>query len=120
MKKKKQTGSTEEIVILWEAPKIDKPEFRLYYDENGKVITYTCDKLLGKYIVVDAVTFSQARHDIRVVDEKIVNLSCANYTSKLKPNDESGAYCLEEDISIVVNQTDSCSKTRWRLEINEC
>jgi hypothetical protein len=36
---KDASQNVEEVVILWEAPKIEKPEFRLYYDDTGKVIT---------------------------------------------------------------------------------
>ena len=46
----------QEYIIIWEAPKIEPPEFRLYYDDKGSVITYTCDKIPGNYIVIDAKT----------------------------------------------------------------
>ena len=36
-----------EQVVLWEQPPLIKPEFRLYYDDSGKVICYTCEKLPG-------------------------------------------------------------------------
>ena len=43
----------DDFVIIFEAPKIVPPEFRLYYDDTGRVICYTCEKLPGKYIVIE-------------------------------------------------------------------
>ena len=42
-------------ITIWESVKVDVPEFRLYYDESGKVICYTCEKLPGNYIVIDKI-----------------------------------------------------------------
>lgn len=118
MKKKKQKSeSIEEVIILWEAPKIEKPEFRLYYDESGKVVTYTCEKLIGKYIVIDAETFAEARPDVLVVNGIITKANKANYTSKLKPAPE-GISCLKDDVSIISNDED-VEKVTWRVCINE-
>ena len=59
----------EDYVLVFEAPKIEPPEFRLYYDEEtGKVLFYTCEKPEGKYLVIDSVTFACARQDVRVID----------------------------------------------------
>ena len=58
----------DEVITIWESPKVDKPEFRLYYDDKGYVITYTCEKLEGNYIVIDALAFAEARPDVRVVN----------------------------------------------------
>ena len=80
--------------VIWEAPPIVKPEFRLYYDERGKVITYTCDKLEGTYIVVDALTFAEARQDIRVVDGKLSRVVQGAMVSKLVQS-QSGTKCAE-------------------------
>jgi hypothetical protein len=49
----------EEYILTWEAPKIEPPEFRLYYDEKGNVICYTCEKLEGNYVIIDAQTFAE-------------------------------------------------------------
>jgi hypothetical protein len=64
-------NNQEEFMIIWEAPKIEPPEFRLYYDEHGAVVCYTGDKsITGNYIVIDALTFAQARPDVRVINGK--------------------------------------------------
>lgn len=107
-----------ETVIIWEAPKIIPPEFRLYYDEKGNVVTYTCEKLEGNYIVIDALTFAQARPDVRVIDGKISNVQPAMIITKLMP-DENGIQCAEEDISIVVQPNHAGKIKKWNLNIYE-
>lgn len=90
----------QEYITVWEAPEIAKPEFRLYYDNKGNVICYTCDKLEGDYILVDATTFAESRPDIKVVDGKIVKAGSGAVVSKLYPGDQ-GTMCEKEDISII-------------------
>jgi hypothetical protein len=63
-----------EASVIWESPPIIKPEFRLYYDERGCVLFYTCEKPEGNYIVIDSNTYAQGRPDVRVVDGKITSM----------------------------------------------
>ena len=90
----------EEYVIVWEAPEIVKPEFRLYYDKRGNVLFYTCEKPDGDYIVIDTLTFAEARPDIRVVDGVIVRSGASTLSSRLHL-DTDGTLCEIEDISII-------------------
>jgi hypothetical protein len=92
--------NTEEYVITWEAPIIEKPEFRLYYDDKGNVVTYTCEKLDGDYIVIDTLTFAEARPDVRVVDGKLIRAGSGAVISRLYPN-VTGILCEAEDVSII-------------------
>jgi hypothetical protein len=92
--------SDEEYVIVWEAPEIVKPEFRLYYDNRGSVLFYTCEKPDGDYIVIDALTFAEARPDIRVVDGRIVRGGASTLSSRLHLDTE-GTLCEAEDVSII-------------------
>ena len=103
-----------EHILIWEAPPIIKPEFRLYYDDKGKVLFYTCDKPEGKYIVIDANTFAQGRPDIRIVDGKIASVDSGAVVSKLILNIE-GISCASEDISIVVDETYNGETNKWKL-----
>lgn len=90
----------EEYVIVWEAPEIVKPEFRLYYDNRGSVLFYTCEKPDGDYIVIDALTFAEARPDIKVVDGRIVREGSSTISSRLH-KDTEGVLCEIEDVSII-------------------
>jgi hypothetical protein len=101
----------EEYVITWEAPVIEKPEFRLYYDDKGHVVTYTCEKLEGNYIVIDALTFAEARPDVRVVDGRVVRAGSSAVISRLY-HSETGVLCEAEDVSII---TETAGQY-WKLE----
>lgn len=92
--------NTEEYTVIWEAPVLEKPEFRLYYDEKGHPLCYTCENLEGNYVVIDALTFAEARPDVRVVDGSLVKSSSGAVISRLYPNTE-GVLCEIEDISII-------------------
>jgi hypothetical protein len=90
----------DNYVTIWEAPVTEKPEFRLYYGDKGQVVTYTCEKLEGNYIVIDALTFAESRTDVRVVEGRVVRAGSSAVISRLYPND-SGVLCEAEDISII-------------------
>ena len=110
--------SQEEYIILWEQPKLEPPEFRLYYDDKGSVICYTGDKsLTGNYIVIDAQTFAEARPDIKIIDGKISNATPKSVVYKLMPNDNEGVECHIEDVSIILGSEYNGQK--WKLNIYE-
>jgi len=88
-------------------------EFRLYYDENGKVLFYTCEKPEGNYVIIDNTTFAARRYDIRVVDGRITTAVTA-VVSKLMPCD-TGKLCATEDISIVVSKEFTGEVTNWKM-----
>lgn len=90
----------DEVVVIWESHKVDKPEFRLYYDDKGCVTDYTCEQHEGNYIVIDAITFAEARPDIKVVDGKIIKNHYGSVVSKLC-KDTEGVLCELEDLSII-------------------
>lgn len=106
-----------EHILIWEAPPIIKPEFRLYYDDKGKVLFYTCEKPEGNYIVIDANTFAQGRPDVRVLDGKLSTVNSGSIVSKLIPH-ETGTTCAKEDISIIVDKTYKDNIT-WKLKTYE-
>lgn len=103
--------SDEEYVIVWEAPEIVKPEFRLYYDERGNVLFYTCEKPEGDYIVIDTQTYAEARPDIKVVDGKIVRGGASTISSRLHRSIE-GTLCEVEDVSIITE----AAGQYWKLK----
>lgn len=104
-------NTEEDYVITWEAPVIEKPEFRLYYDDRGNVLTYTCEKLEGDYIVIDAMTFAEARPDVRVIDGKLIRAGSAAVISRLYPSLD-GVLCEAEDVSIITDNNGQY----WKLK----
>jgi hypothetical protein len=108
-------SETQDYVLVFEAPKIEAPEFRLYYDEEtGKVLFYTCEKPEGKFIVIDSITFACARQDVRVIDGKLSTVNPSSIISKLKLTESDGVKCLIEDISIIADE-DSTDVQTWKL-----
>ena len=108
------SDTNEEYMIIWETPTIEKPEFRLYYDDKGYVVTYTCEKLEGNYVVIDATAYAEARPDIRVVDGKLATSTTCAVLAKLEMADDR-MLCEVEDISII---TDSDGQY-WKLKTYE-
>lgn len=83
----------------------DPAEFRLYYDDTGSVVHYTCEKLEGNFIAVDAITFAEARPDIKVIDGKVVRTDRVLLVTKLTTS-TSGIKCSRDDITIIVDQNE--------------
>lgn len=94
------------------------PEFRVYYDDQGKILFYTCEKLEGNYLVIDSSTFIQARPDLRVINGKLSNIVSKGIISKLKPSD-IGKKCAKEDINILVDDSFEEEIISWKLETYE-
>ena len=107
-----------EHVVIWEQAPLIKPEFRLYYDDKGKVLFYSCEKPEGNYIVIDATTYAIGRPDLRVIDGKVSVAAPSLVVSKLMPNEE-GVTCTEEDISIVVDKNYKDKTINWKLNTYE-
>ena len=92
-------------------------EYRLYYDDNGDVICYTCDPVEGKYIVVDRQTFAECRPDIKVIDGRIVKKSETHVITKMVRG--KGITCTKEDINIIVDDAYNGPTEEWKLKIYE-
>ena len=90
-------------------------EFRLYYDDTGKVLCYTCENLEGNYLVIDADTYHQCRHDVYVIDGKLVKQSDCTVIRKLKPS-TTGVTCSSDDICMITTEGET---TKWNLTTNE-
>jgi len=106
-----------EEIIIFEAPKIVKPIFRLYYDEKGKVLHYTTEDLPGNHIVIDSQTFAESRYDIRVIDGQIVKNVNYIIVEKLVPSN-NGTPCHPYDVSIIVDEN-YINKKCWSVKVYE-
>lgn len=95
-----------------------KGETRLYYREDGSIITYSCEELEDKYIVVDAETFSRGRIDVKVVDGKIEVIAPVFTINKLVEATE-GTACAVEDINIPVSNDHDGESTKWTMKHDE-
>jgi len=76
-------------------------EYRVYYREDGSIITYTTQDLPGnKYIVVEQEVYAQFRQDVIVKDGQLYNPNRTTQFRKLVPSTE-GTETLSDDITII-------------------
>jgi hypothetical protein len=107
------TDNTDEM--FWEYVPPQPTEFRLYYDDKGSIITYTCDKPPGNYLVIDAQVFAEGRPDLIVVDGKLVKPALEVFLSLLSKSD-SGTRCASEDVTILVSDEYDGEAIHWELK----
>ena len=93
-------------------------ETRLYYYDDGSIITYSCEKFEDNYIVVDAETFARGRIDVRVVNGEIEVITPTFSINKLVEATE-GTTCAVEDINIPVNKDHKGESTIWKMKHDE-
>jgi len=75
-------------------------EYRVYYREDGSIITYTTQDLPGKYIVIEQEVYAQFRQDVVVKDGQLYNPNRTTQFRKLVPSTE-GTETLADDITII-------------------
>ena len=93
-------------------------EFRLYYvKETGEVLFYTCEKPEGTYIVVDAKTYAECRHDVKVIDGKIKKNNYYTITKLIKSNE--GIKCIDDNVAIVVDDNYIGNTCSWVVDTYE-
>jgi len=84
--------------------------FRLYYDDNGEVITYSMENLDGKFIEITSDEFALGSREVYVKDGVIHN-KILTVSGKLVPSNK-GVGTHPEDITLVDNN----SKTKWKYK----
>lgn len=94
---------------------MNKVEFRLYYDDKGDAICYTCEELEGTYIVITAQEYAEGRPDVKVIDGRLVHKSSSIIITKLVKS-VTGTKCADTDVSVIVKDEPS---TIWSEKIYE-
>ena len=79
-------------------------EYRVYYNEQGQIITYTTEDIPGDYLVITADQYQQARHDAMVVERELVYTHVRRHVTKLTRNLSEGTRCSKYDISVLVDE----------------
>lgn len=93
----------KQILSLLSKPQLKIPdiEFRLYYDEQGKVITYTSENLSGNYLVITKEQYNEARNDVLVKDGKIIYTHKTTHIMKYTKNLARGIQTSKYDINVI-------------------
>ena len=93
-------------------------EFRLYYDDNGDCICYTCEDLEGNYLVIDTQTFAEGRPDVKVINGVLIKPSSIVNVVKLVHGD-NGTTCAVEDIGVIVDEDYTGETITWEEKLYE-
>ena len=87
---------------------------KLYYNDAGEPIEYTCETRDGNYIEVDPETFAFGSMQVRVENGVLKQLPPATYVHKLQPSD-AGTLCHAQDVTVVTSNTG----TYWKRQTYE-
>lgn len=99
--------------ILHNVPKPKPVFFRLYYDESGLPICYTMEDRPGNYIEVDADTYARSPFNVRVNNNKLIEIATSR-SQKLVPGN-TGTQCHRHDVAVVVTE----HSTPWKKKVYE-
>ena len=92
------------------------PEFRLYHDSNGKVITYSTEHLPNKdFIIVTIDQYAEARSDVVVIDKKLVYAHNSKWVEHLIKSN-AGVKTSKYDVNIILDTEPEYNF--WQKEIN--
>jgi hypothetical protein len=91
-------------------------EFRLYYDINGKVVTYTTENISGDYILITREQFAEARPDVIVKNNKLIYTHLKKHVEKLVKSN-NGTKTSKYDVNILTD--DNIDYAFWEEMINE-
>ncbi len=88
---------------LSEAAPPPPTEYRVYYNPDGSIITYTMQAIPGDYITITADQYAQGRHDAKVLDGQLVFTHRKHQVFKLERNSTDGYKVSKYDVCIPVS-----------------
>lgn len=88
---------------LSEATPPPPTEYRVYYNPDGSIITYTMQSIPGDYITITADEYAQGRHDARVMDGQLVFTHRKHQVFKLERNSTDGYKVSKYDVCILAS-----------------
>ena len=94
-----------------------KIEYRVYYNKDGSIITYTTESIEGEYIVITSEQYDQSRPDAKVIGDKLVFTHRRSHVSKLVENKTVGVRTSKYDMSVIQEDGDSTYYTIQAYEI---
>lgn len=95
--------------VRWPDP--EPVVLRLYHDERGRPVCYSCEHLPGAWISVTPAQYARASFRVRVEHGQLVEL-LDDARPKLHPADH-GVPCSPHDVTVVVEQHQPHQK--WSL-----
>jgi hypothetical protein len=91
-------------------PPLPEPrqEYRVYFDDQGRLLFYSMEDLPGNYVVIDRDFYAGSPTNVRLRDGKLMVLT-ATTSSKLVPGAD-GVSCDSRDVAVV---SDQAPYQRW-------
>lgn len=94
---------------------VNEPEFRLYYDSDGRVTCYSMQELEGNYITVTKEQYAEGRYDVTVING-VIKYPVNKVYRKLVPS-LTGTATMRNDVTIISDtETDA---QHWKTRIYE-
>lgn len=90
-------------------------EYKVYYNADGSIITYTTEELPGEYIVVTKEQWAEARPDARVVDGQLVYTHIKRHVFKLEPTTGGKYRSATWDMNILLGEQDDIEAKNWGI-----
>ena len=113
----------EELKIAFEEktdndPKTSKQlEYRVYYNDDGSIITYTTEDLPGNYLVITREQWSEARPDAKIISGKFVYTHFKLKVIKLAFK-KDGKYSVSKwDVNILVDDIENIEKNNLDVAV---
>ena len=85
--------------------------YRVYFDDQGKVLFYSMEDLPGNYLDIDRETFERADGNLRLKNGKLFK-PAQTVSQKLVPSNQ-GTACHPNNVAIVDKQANS---KLWKLK----
>lgn len=104
-----------QAVSEYQEPEQPTLEFRLYYDDAGRVLFYSMEQLPGKYVQVTSEQYAEGRYDVTVVNGEI-KYPVTKVYRKLVPSKTGTATSLSDVTIISPTETDA---QFWKAKIYE-
>lgn len=88
--------------------------YRLYHDDQGRLLFYSMDDQPGTWVEIDQAFYTRSPHRVRVIDGRIHELEWRQ-SVKLRPH-QTGTPCHPRDVTIVHDHSDA---QRWAITAYE-
>lgn len=104
----------EFIDILRNMPEPEPMLYRLYYNEQGRLLFYSMEDLPGLWVEIDQDLYSRSPHRVRVIAGQVHELEWRQ-SVKIRPG-QTGTPCHPEDVTIIY---DDPKAQRWAMTAYE-
>jgi len=105
--------TTKNFWDAWALP-VEPPQpifYRLYYDDQGYLLSYSMEDIPGNYIEIDHSTYAAMSPRVRVIDGKLHHVK-TNSVTKLVPSD-AGQACDPRDVAVI---SESKHAQHWKIK----